>query len=512
RRNGHRRGAATRRWHLPVFSMSTRSVGRARLRDAKEVADFCGEKLKLELRGSREQRMATLLQAAHVLTPHTNLAFARKRYSWARPRAVHEASARLTLPNTVDEIKREFGAQRVDLTHLHTFTIDDVSTQDMDDAISFERSRDGFSLGIHISDVASLLPLNSVLEQEALRRGTSIYAPERTANMLPDTLAENLFSLREGQLRLTMSCLIELNQRLEISKAAIVPSIIKVARRYNYAEVDEMLYKADSELHTLYNISSGLEAIRIENGAFRAGKREIIVGPSPDGGLRLVEIDENSPARSTVSELMVLANRVLADYGARHRLPLIYRGQTAPDPSEHSESAHDIPEGPAQDYSMRSRLKKSFTSVTPARHASLALDAYIQATSPIRRYADIVNQRQLLAHLAGQTPPHSAEDLEKIIEALSEPLAVAQSISKESKRFWLLRYIEHLQSKNELLTGVVLRTDLRHPLVEIRELVMPTLAKIEVPVKPGDVLQFRIQRVDARNDILRLEVVQKLSA
>lgn len=482
----------------------------ARLRDAKDITDYCGDKLKLELRGSREQRMSTILQAVHILTPNTNLAFARKRYNWNRPAAVLETAEKLQLPQTVSEIQNLYGANRVDYSGLHTFTIDDVSTQDMDDAISIERSRDGYSLGIHISDVATFLQPGSLLDQEALKRATSIYAPERTANMLPDALSDDLFSLREGKLRLAMSCMLELNQRLEIVKADIHPSIIRVAKRYTYVEVDEMLYRPDSELHMLYNISSTLEGQRIEKGAFRAGKREIIAGPAPDGGLKLQEIDENSPARSTVSEMMVLANRVLAEYGARHKLPLIYRGQTSPDPDS-AEHGHDIPEGPAQDYSQRSRLKKSFTSVTPARHASLALDAYIQATSPIRRYADIVNQRQLLAHLATGQVVHSAEDLEKLIEALSDPLAAAQSISKESKRFWLLRYIELLQSKNELLTGVVLRTDLRHPLVELRELVMPTLAKIEIPVRPGDILQFRIQRVDARNDILRLEVVQKLA-
>jgi exoribonuclease-2 len=476
------------------------------LKEAKEIVDFCAERLKLELRGSREQRIIHFLEYAGLLTPNTNLAFIRQRFNLERPKSIEEKARALQVPTTLESLQQLFGP-REDLSEVFSFSIDDVSTKDMDDAISLERTRDGYRLGIHITDAAALIPAQSELDTEAKRRAISIYCPEIVVNMLPEVLSEGALSLIAGQLRLALSCIIELDHRFSILATRVTPSIIRVGKRYTYKEVDESLYQSESELHLLYNITSHFEEQRIQKGALKGGKKEMLVVLDASGGLSLNEIDENSPARSLVAECMVLANSVFAEFGDKNNIPLIYRGQSAPEPSEPNEGDENS-DSSAQTYQLRSKLKKSFTSVTPVRHTSLALDAYIQATSPIRRYADIVNQRQLISFIKGGKAEHDAKEIEELIKSLDDPLATAQAISKETKRFWLLRYLQERARTDAIVHGIVLRTDLRTPLVEIQEVLMPTLVRFEQTVKPGDQVKLRVCKIDPRQGFARFEFIE----
>lgn len=476
----------------------------ARLKDAKEIIDLCAEKLALDLQGSREARAYSLLEAVHLVDRNSNFAFIRHRYPIDYSPEVLKAAAALVVPSRVDELASNEREVRKDLTELACFTIDDAVTKDMDDALSIERTRDGFRLGIHISDVASLLPHDTLLDRDARSRATSLYAPDRIANMLPPALAEDKLSLRAGEVRPTQTCLVEIDRNFKILSTSVVLSLIKVRTRYTYDQVDHELEDPHSELNTVYNIASCCEAERIAHGALKMSKREIQVAVLPDGDISLTEIDESSPARSMIGEMMVLANTIFAKFGVEHSLPLIFRGQEGPEVEQNDESP-TLPEGPAADYSARSKLKKSYTSVRPIRHASLALDAYIQATSPIRRYADLINQRQIAALILTGKPQYSPQKTAELLEELESPLALGQAISKASRRFWLLRALEKLSATTTVFHGTVLRTDLKNPLVELHELVMPVLVKVHHAVKPGDEIRIRLLKVDARSDYLRLE-------
>ncbi|MBN8550369.1 MAG: RNB domain-containing ribonuclease [Deltaproteobacteria bacterium] len=478
-----------------------------RLKDAKDLVDLCAEKLSLVLQGNRDVRAFQLLEAAHLAGPNTNLAFVRNRYALNYPSDVVTEAAALKVPSRIEDFPSDEQSKRQDLTALECFTIDDISTRDMDDAVSIERTRDGYRLGIHISDVASIVPLGSALDRDALARATSIYAPERAVNMFPPELAENKLSLVQGEVRAALSCMIEVDRSYHITGSTVVPSLIKVTQRYTYDDVDLLLENPNSELNSVYNIASVLEAHRISEGALKMGKREIQIVLDENGDFRMIEIDENSTSRSLVGELMVLANTIFAQFGVDHGLPLIFRGQEGPDGD--LADLPVVPEGPAADYLVRSKLKKSFTSVRPVRHSSLALDAYIQATSPIRRYADIVNQRQILEMIFRGKAFYSAQECAALIEKLESPLGLANMITKETRRFWLLRALEKLSEKTTRFHGTVLRTDLKNPLVELHELVMPVLVKMHRPVKPGDEIEIDLIKVDARSDYLRLEMARQ---
>lgn len=478
-----------------------------RLKEAKDIVDICAEKLSLVLQGNRDVRACQLLEAVHLADKNSNLAFVRYRYPIRYSAEVLAAASALKVPNQISEFAPDERALRQDLTALNSFTIDDTSTRDMDDAISIERTRDGYRLGIHISDVASLIRPGTTLDLDALARATSIYAPEHTANMFPPELAEHKLSLVVNEPRPAISCMVEVDRSYHVTATSVVLSLIKVKNRFSYDDVDGLLEDPNSELNSVYNIASGLEAQRISNGALKMGKREVQIILDGQGDFRLVEIDENSTSRSLVGELMVLANTILAQFGVAKSLPLIFRGQDKPD-VDTQRIDPNVPEGPAADYLVRSKLKKSFTSVRPVRHTSLALDAYIQATSPIRRYADIVNQRQIIEMLVHGKAFYSAEECAALIEKLESPLGLAGVISKETRRFWLLRALEKLSETNTRFHGTVLRTDLKNPLVELHELVMPVLVKMHRPVRPGDEIEIDLLKVDARSDYLRLEMAR----
>lgn len=499
---------------LEDFAVGNPHLEQGELREAKEFTEECLAALKIEGCGSRDHRASDLLEAIGHFSPRTNFVLLRHRPRIEFPvDALREAHA-LRVPRAIDEFPTNDRSSRVDLTQLHTITIDDPSTLDMDDALSLEQTVDGFNLGVHISDVAGTLDPHGAIDAESAARATSIYLPERTLPMLPPILSEDKLSLRKDEVRPCLSCLFELSPNFEVRTERIVPSIIKVAQRLSYDQVEALL-DANSPLATqLYQIAAECEHKRIERGALKVFKRDLLVYVDDAGHCSIREFDEHGPARSLVGEMMILANSLLARYAAEHSLPVVYRRQEGPDDDQLS--AESPVEGPAADYAERSRLKKSTTSLEPGRHASLGLDAYIQGTSPIRRYLDLCNQRQILHHLRSGQPFYSADEMETILAKTDEPLANANALSRGSKRFWLLRYLEQrLQARQDVgkmkydqIRGTVLRTDLKNPLIELDEVFLSTIARIPFRVSPGDALTFKIVGVDARGDYLRLEALQ----
>lgn len=500
----------------------------AHFKEAKNLLEQCLAELKRstnpldlapEYQGSEARLAFGLLDALGIFSRNTNPALIRYRP------ALDFSSSAIAYALSRSEIAIEAvpasswkPGQRRDETALEALTIDDASTRDIDDALTVEFSADGYRLGVHISDVASTLEHDSVLDLEARARATSIYLPDRTIHMLPRELSAQACSLVAGQPRRALSCFFNIDRSCNILSSEIIPTLIKVHHRLDYVHVDALLERTATAveqhvgpellrtLETLYQISTTHQSQRFENGALQMTRREKMVRVSSDGKLSLEEYDEQSAARSMVGEMMIMMNVALAKYAAENRIPFIYRSQEPPE-RNNTPTSSTIPEGPAREYAERSGLKRSLTNLRPAPHASLGVKRYTQATSPIRRYADLLNQRQICAHLSGGQAPYRDSDLVDILKALDEPLGLANGLSKESKRFWFLRYLEEHRSELAELHAVVLRTDLKQPLVELEELAITTLLRPTAPVKPGDRLQLKIAGVDARFDWLKLEVV-----
>lgn len=490
-------------------------------REAKDMVDLADSELGLNLHGNREQRVFALLCAIGHFSRNTNLALYRNRLPREFKPEENECAAHIKLPETIeawrerDKVHASQRGARIDLTALDCFTIDDISTRDMDDAISLEQTQGGYRVGIHISDVASVVEPDSILDLAARCRATSVYLPEAVVHMLPPEIAENKASLIAGAVRPCLSCLARFDHAFTFLAADIVPSLIRVQRRYTYDQVDALLEEENGTLQTLYAIATSHETSRLEGGAMKIYKRDLQISLDQSGNPTIMEFDEHGPARSLVGECMVVANKVLAEYAKSNKLAVVYRLQDPPDKDRvrASTGAAAPSDGPAADYSARAILKKSTTSLNPGPHAGLGLDAYLQGTSPIRRYVDLINQRQILHHLRTGNGLYSSEELLKLLYETDQPLERASAVTKETRRFWLLRYLELRMEKRAshrepfTIQGCVLRTDLKHPLVELDEVFMPVIVRTDKPVKVGDVLTLRLVSINPQSDFIRLEMM-----
>src|SRR6185369_16794200 len=207
------------------------------------------------------------------------------------------------------------------------------------------------------------------------------------------------------------------------------------------------------------------------------------------------KIDPNSPSRALVSEMMILANGLSADFASVHSLPVIFRIQ---EPRE----AVAIDETPVVEALAFERLRKTFKrsrlSLTPGAHSGLGLTAYTQASSPIRRYADLITQRQFTAMLKGVSLPHGREELLQILTTAESIEQEIRAIEDRSTNYWLLEYLSRYKKDQELRATAL---DGKGS-IELEDFYLR--AKLSSPPKlqPGQTIGVQIESIDpARGEV-----------
>ncbi|MGZ6243006.1 MAG: ribonuclease catalytic domain-containing protein, partial [Candidatus Binataceae bacterium] len=321
------------------------------------------------------------------------------------------------------------------------FTIDDEETLEVDDALSCEVTADGqLRVGIHIAMVADFVTRGGPMDREAAARSTTVYLPETTVRMLPDEICCRRASLIAGERRPVMSTSVLLEHG-ELLSSAISPRNLMIGRRLSYAQADRILAGAeepDSEvamaLGRLLEAALELRERRKRAGAILIQRREPKVRVHGEEVEIEIIDNNNSPSRLLVAEFMVLNNFVAASYAAEHRIPIIYRVQP---------SAGDAGV-------VRARL-----SVYPEFHAGAGLQCYAQLSSPIRRYADLVLQRQLVSALADSSAqPYDADEILAVLANTENAEAEAKELERRARRYWTLRYLQRHAVGRELAATV----------------------------------------------------------
>ena len=384
---------------------------------------------------------------------------------------------------------------RQDLTDLKLITIDGQSTLDYDDALSIERAGSNFRLGVHIADVGNYIKRDSDIDQEALSRGSSIYMPDLKIPMIPAPLAEDLCSLKEGMLRPAISLMVMLTPQAEIRGFEIFPSLIRVKRQLTYFEAN-MIAETDEEIKALYHLAQNFQQYRLDHGAVQITLPEVNVWLNEEGEPLVSRTNRESPGRMLVSEIMILANWLKAKFLARQGLAAIFRSQPRP-----KERLYRRNEGSVfQNWMQRKLLSRFVLSTKPDMHSGLGLDAYITATSPIRKYFDLLTQRQLRAAI-GIEKPYTEQDVSQIIQKLENPMGCVARLQFRRNRYWLLKYLEgHIGKKEEAIVLSKRRNGYQILLTEYMiECMLPISGGINL--KPEDLVQVTIQHVDARKDI-----------
>ena len=339
-----------------------------------------------------------------------------------------------SIPDVVDEKELE---GRVDLTDKVIFTIDGDDTKDIDDAISIEKKEDNYVLGVHIADVSNYVKENTALGDAAYERGTSSYLADTVIPMLPHQLSNGICSLNEGELRLTMSCVMEFDKNGKLLDYDIFESYIRSRKKMTYKHVNNLLMnnivdegyeEFSSVLQDMLELSHILRKNMEKRGYIDFDLDEVKIIQDENGKAIDVVKRDRGEGEKLIENFMIAANETVANHIANMDLPFIYRVHEEPKPEKIQEFIQMVSllgyklTGHFSDFSplvmqnileqlkekkefliLSSMLLRSMRKAEYSRdnvgHFGLASNAYTHFTSPIRRFPDLVVHRLLKKYL-----------------------------------------------------------------------------------------------------------------
>jgi exoribonuclease-2 len=218
-----------------------------------------------------------------------------------------------------------------------------------------------------------------------------------------------------------------------------------------------------------------------------------------------IDVLDNSLSRQLVAEMMILAGEVAGHYGQSHNLALPFRNQPQPELPPPDE-LWQLPAGPVRSCAIRRCMPRSEISLQPSGHASLGLNSYIQVTSPIRRYSDLLAHFQIKANLRGEVPPFSVDQMQELIQEVATVAQESALVERQTNRYWGLEYLRrHPQQVWQVLMLRWLREQDNLGLILIEDLGLELAMRFSRAVTPGDTLYVRVSYVDPRQDIIQFE-------
>ncbi|HUU44174.1 MAG TPA: ribonuclease R [Acidobacteriota bacterium] len=393
------------------------------------------------------------------------------------PDVLAEARARRTQLAPADFKGRE------DLRELVTFTIDPADAKDHDDAVSIEQRGKGWRLGVHIADVGHYVTEGGALDREAYERATSVYLVDRVIPMLPERLSNDLCSLRPRRDRLTLTCMIDLDDKASVVRYKFCPTVIRSQAKLAYEDVSDYFNNGKPNraakpftdvLDQMRILSQRLRRNRFANGALDLEVPEAKVWLDEEGRPERIEMRHSDESHELVEEFMLLANQCAAHRFLRRNLPCLYRVHAPPDPEKMKEFAgfvetlgfklavegggvqkkisrllERVKNDPRRDMVHMILLRSLMKAVYQPEnigHFGLAFPHYAHFTSPIRRYPDLWVHRHLKRIFDSSW---SVKDQHKARAALpavgrqcSDRERAAEEAERESVRIKQLEYLE----------------------------------------------------------------------
>ena len=380
--------------------------------------------------------------------------------------------------------------RRKDFRALPTMTIDPDDAKDFDDALSFRKLPNGhYEVGIHIADASYYVPPGSLLDQEALERGTSVYLVDRTVPMLPERLSNELCSLRPKEDKLTFSAVFELDRQGRVHQEWIGESVIHSDKRFTYEEAQQVITNQSGpfceELTTLNQLAKELRAQRFQQGAINFETTEVRFELDAEGKPLRVVPKVRQDTHKLVEEFMLLANtrvatRVAKMKSGKDQPVFVYRTHDHPDPDKLNDFWLFVKQLGHQVNPKRQSIAQSINRVTTAveghatesivqllairtmakaiytteskGHFGLAFRHYTHFTSPIRRYPDIMVHRLLKQYLQGQFKANAVA-YEAQCRHATEREKVAADAERASVRYKQVEWMQVLQG--QVLEGVI---------------------------------------------------------
>jgi len=422
--------------------------------------------------------------------PDVEAAMILKKYGLSSHfgRAVMEEAK--ALANAVGE--EEITGRR-DLREMTIVTIDGETAKDFDDAVGIERlAGHGYRLFVSIADVSHYVREGGVLDEEALRRGTSVYFPDRCVPMLPESLSNGICSLRPDEVRLTMTAELDFDGSGNVTGKKFYRSVIRSKRRLTYTEVKDALADGGgkktaslmSELELMRELAEKLTKKRIEHGSidFDLPEPQIII--DIEGRVEDIVRSERNIAHRIIEEFMLAANRAVAEEFTRGKLPFIYRVHDVPDQDTIDSFREFIAEfgltmdreasGPRSfqkvltavsgrpeekliTHMLLRSMKQAVYSERRAGHFGLGFKDYTHFTSPIRRYPDLVVHRLLKLLIEGK---YSKKEQDRMALSLPETARLTSAMERKAmeaeREIVDLKKVQFMQDKTgEEYAGIV---------------------------------------------------------
>ncbi|MDD7402512.1 MAG: ribonuclease R, partial [bacterium] len=415
----------------------------------------------------------------------------------------------LTFPDEVLEASRKVPksikkgelAGRRDLRERTVVTVDGEDAKDLDDAITLYKEGNMYHLGVHIADVSEYVKEKSPLDKEALKRGTSVYLVDRVIPMLPHKLSNGICSLNQGVDRLTLSCMMDINEKGEIVKHRIEEAVINVDRRMSYTSVHKIVEEKDEAerkeyeelipmFELMYELAEIMRKRRFKRGSIDFDFPESKIILDEKGKPLDVQIYERNNAHRIIEEFMLAANQTVAEEYFWQELPFVYRTHESPDsekmqqlnafvnnfgytikmgadeevhPKELQKLIRNVNGTPEEALiarlALRSMKQAKYTTSCEG-HFGLAMKYYTHFTSPIRRYPDLQIHRIIKENLHGKMIEkriaHYNQILPEVTAQASSLERRADDAEREVEKMKKAEYMEQFvgESFDGIISGV----------------------------------------------------------
>jgi exoribonuclease-2 len=374
---------------------------------------------------------------------------------------------------------------REDLTNLQSIAIDNSGSSDADDAISHDNGK----VWIHIADVASKVPYDEELERYAQQRISNLYLPDQIIHMLPTNLTP-ICSLGERESSQAISIGFEMVEN-QITNIQVIPSNIKV-EKMSYKEADKVIkeHKALSELNAL---AKSHKAFRNGNGAIKLDFPTVDIGINKNRVS--IDLQQKSESRELIAEMMVIAGCTVAQFAVENDIVMPFVTQDQGNFSEHIlKNKENLT--PSETYQAMRCFKRSKITLRASAHAGLGLDCYVRITSPIRRYLDLVAQKQLLGFVTN-TAMLDESMVKQRIKIVNSAVSSINKATKQSVEHYKCVYLK--QNKKWKGKGVVVDLSNNKTTLLIPEIAMMTQLKPKSKYELDSEVELKIASIDLEN-------------
>lgn len=396
-----------------------------------------------------------------------------------------------------DKVSEEELAGRRDLRDWQTVTIDGEDARDLDDAVTISREGDGYRLGVHIADVTHYVREGSPLDQEALKRGTSVYLVDRVIPMLPHRLSNGICSLNAGVDRLALSCIMEIDAQGRVMGHEITESVIRVDKRMTYTAVNAIVTDRDPQVMAEYEgfvemfdlmkeLADILREKRKSRGSIDFDFPETKILLDEKGKPVEIKPYDRNAATRIIEDFMLIANETVAEDYFWQGVPFVYRTHDNPDPEKmkrlgvfinnfgYTIRTHDGEVHPKELQKLLGKIEGSEEEALISRltlrsmrqakympacsgHFGLAARYYTHFTSPIRRYPDLQIHRIIKENLKGGLTEGRIAHYERILAGVTIQCSQTERRAEEAERETVkLKKCEYMAERiGEIFEGVI---------------------------------------------------------